>query len=294
MVGETPNLAARLQALAEPGSILLAQSTRELAGGLFEYADQGGPCVSKVFREPVGAWRVLRTSEVESRFDAAHSRSLTPLVGRHRELDLLLRLWLRARGMGKARSCFLPERRVSASRALLQALCERIVIRCICGLCASSARLTTPTARCIPLSSSLKEQADFRRGDKPGRKTGKSSNPCSRNPRRRQLKMSSLLAALLSVPAERPLSGAAPQMTPQQLKERTLGESCRSCVEVLAAQGAPVLVAVRRCALDRPHIDGAAQPVLPVRTRHRCARACRHHPPSRSAPDLAWLGQCST
>jgi class 3 adenylate cyclase len=97
ILGETPNLAARLQGLAEPNSVVIGPSTRRLLGDLFEYKDLG---VTKVkgFREPVQAWRVLRTSAVESRFDALHAHAaLARLVGREEELEVLLRRWTRAK-----------------------------------------------------------------------------------------------------------------------------------------------------------------------------------------------------
>jgi class 3 adenylate cyclase/RNA polymerase subunit RPABC4/transcription elongation factor Spt4 len=89
VVGETPNLAARLQALAEPGQVIISRSTRRLLGDTFELADLGERLL-KGIAEPVRSWRVLRPSEVESRFDAFHGSSLGPLVGREQELALLL------------------------------------------------------------------------------------------------------------------------------------------------------------------------------------------------------------
>jgi class 3 adenylate cyclase/tetratricopeptide (TPR) repeat protein len=96
VVGETPNLAARLQALAEPNTVVVATSTRQLVGDLFEFRDLGTAPL-KGFAEPVRAWQVLGTSRVDSRFEALRTASLTPLVGREDELDLLLRRWHRAR-----------------------------------------------------------------------------------------------------------------------------------------------------------------------------------------------------
>jgi class 3 adenylate cyclase/predicted ATPase len=92
VVGETPNVAARLQTLAEPGQVVICHSTRQLAGGLFEYGDLGRVAL-KGLAEPVQSWRVLGKSEVESRFEARHGAELTPLVGREEELELLLRRW---------------------------------------------------------------------------------------------------------------------------------------------------------------------------------------------------------
>ena len=79
-IGETPNLAARLQSLAEPNSVVVAQSTRRLAGRLFEYSDLGRHSF-KGFGEPVQAWQVIRARGDESRSEALR-RSHGPLVGR--------------------------------------------------------------------------------------------------------------------------------------------------------------------------------------------------------------------
>jgi class 3 adenylate cyclase len=88
VVGDVPNLAARLQALAEPGTVVIAPGTRRLVGGLFELADLGTYQL-KGFAEPVRAWRPVRESRARSRFEALRGGRLTPLVGRERELDLL-------------------------------------------------------------------------------------------------------------------------------------------------------------------------------------------------------------
>jgi class 3 adenylate cyclase len=95
VVGETPNLAARLQALAEPGAVVIAASTRRLTGGLFDYRDLGTTAL-KGFAEDVPAWQVLGTGAVESRFEALRATT-TPLVGRDEEVDLLLRRWEQAK-----------------------------------------------------------------------------------------------------------------------------------------------------------------------------------------------------
>jgi class 3 adenylate cyclase len=96
VVGETPNLAARLQALAEPDTLVIAVSTRRLVGDLFEYHDLGAVEV-KGIDAPVAAWQVLRSSVVASRFEALRGSALSPLVGRDEEIDLLLRRWVRAK-----------------------------------------------------------------------------------------------------------------------------------------------------------------------------------------------------
>jgi class 3 adenylate cyclase/predicted ATPase len=94
--GDTPNLAARLQALAEPGAVIVAASTHRLAGNLFEYRELGAVEL-KGIAAPVAAWQVLRPSAVASRFEALHGSALAPLIGRDEEIDLLLRRWARAK-----------------------------------------------------------------------------------------------------------------------------------------------------------------------------------------------------
>ena len=97
IIGETPNLAARLQAIAEPNAVVIAESTRKLLGNLFDLNDVGAQDLKGIGR-PVSAWAVLRPASVESRFEALHASGLTELVGREEELNLLLRRWSKAKG----------------------------------------------------------------------------------------------------------------------------------------------------------------------------------------------------
>jgi class 3 adenylate cyclase len=96
VTGETPNLAARLQALAEPGSVVIAEATQRLVGRLFDLANLGAHEL-RGFGERVRVWRVMGEGTAESRFEALHATELTPLVGRDEELHLLLSRWQRAR-----------------------------------------------------------------------------------------------------------------------------------------------------------------------------------------------------
>jgi class 3 adenylate cyclase len=97
IVGETPNLAARLQGIAEPNTVVIAEATRRLLGNLFELKDLGARDLKGV-ADPVRAWVALRASTVESRFEALHPSGLTALIGRAEETELLLRRWSRAKG----------------------------------------------------------------------------------------------------------------------------------------------------------------------------------------------------
>jgi class 3 adenylate cyclase/predicted ATPase len=96
IVGETPNLAARLQGIAEPNTVVIAEATRRLLGNLFELKGLGTRDLKGV-AEPVRAWVALRASTVESRFEALHPSGLTALVGREEETELLLRRWSRTK-----------------------------------------------------------------------------------------------------------------------------------------------------------------------------------------------------
>ena len=92
VVGETPNLAARLQVVAQPGAVVIASTTRQLIGGLFELIDLGAQQL-KGFAEPIYAWQVSGECRVEGRFEAQHGAELTPLIGRDEEYCLLQSRW---------------------------------------------------------------------------------------------------------------------------------------------------------------------------------------------------------
>ena len=137
IVGETPNLAARLQGVAEPNSVVIAESTRKLVGNLFELEDLGAKDL-KGIAGPVRAWAALRPASVESRFEAFHASGLTELVGREEELELLLRRWSKAKtgegqvvllsgeaGIGKSRlTAALLERLASEPHTRLRYFCS--------------------------------------------------------------------------------------------------------------------------------------------------------------------------
>jgi class 3 adenylate cyclase/tetratricopeptide (TPR) repeat protein len=101
-VGETPNIAARLQTLAATNTVLISESTRRLVSAAFDLQDLG-PQELKGVTEPIHVYRVLAAKHVASRFEAAHAGSLTPLVGRSTELSSLLDRWEKAKeGDGQA------------------------------------------------------------------------------------------------------------------------------------------------------------------------------------------------
>ena len=137
IVGETPNLAARLQGIAEPNTVVIAESTRKLLGNLFDLQDLGAQDL-KGIGGPVKAWAALRPASVESRFEALHASGLTELVGREEELELLLRRWSKAKtgegqvvllsgeaGIGKSRlTAALLERLASEPHTRLRYFCS--------------------------------------------------------------------------------------------------------------------------------------------------------------------------
>jgi class 3 adenylate cyclase/predicted ATPase len=124
VVGTTPNLAARLQALADPGHVVIGRRTRRLVSGLFDLEDLGTQQL-KGFAEPVPAWRVRGEGPAESRFDARQEGGLTPMVGRDSEIALLLDRWQQAKA-GEGHVVLLSgEPGVGKSR-LVRALHERL------------------------------------------------------------------------------------------------------------------------------------------------------------------------
>jgi class 3 adenylate cyclase/predicted ATPase len=236
VVGETPNHAARLQTLAEPGQVVISNSTRRLTGGMFEYRDLGRVAL-KGLADPVQAWRVLGTSEVESRFEAQHGHALTPLVGREEELELLLRRWRQAKGGDGSVVLISGEPGIGKSR-IIQALLERVSnephtrLRYFCSPHQQDTAL-------YPTINQLERAAGFRRDDTDEQRLAKleavlgqaTNDPSESVP---------LLAALLSIPTgDRypPLD-----LTPQKSKEKTL-TALTVQVEGLAARQ-PVLMVV--------------------------------------------------
>ena len=124
IVGETPNLAARLQGIAEQNSVVIAESTRKLVGNLFELQDVGAQEL-KGIPAAVRAWAALRPASVESRFEAMHASGLIELVGRDEELDLLLRRWSKAK-TGEGQVVLLSGEPGIGKSRLTAALLERL------------------------------------------------------------------------------------------------------------------------------------------------------------------------
>ena len=148
-VGQPLTLAARLQAQAEPGQIVVSQRTRRLAGGLFDYQDLG-PVVLKGLTTPVAIARVIGESEAENRFEASHEAGLTPLVGREEEIALLLHRWRQAKG-GEGSTFSSRASLVSVSRVLCK-LCWTCCATRTTNVRGCSARRIIRTVRSTPRS----------------------------------------------------------------------------------------------------------------------------------------------
>jgi class 3 adenylate cyclase/predicted ATPase len=232
VVGDTPNLAARLQALAEPGQVVIAQSTRRLVGGLFDYRDLGSAPL-KGLAEPVQAWQVLGPSGVLSRFEAQH-QSLTSLVGREEEMELLMRRWRQAAG-GEGRVVLLSGEPGIGKSRLAAALDERLKdephaqLRNFCSPHHTDSAL-------YPAIAQLEWAAGFERQDGPEaklRKLALSLGPASERGDDIQL-----LADLLSIPTD---DRYAPlNLSPQRKKEKIFDVLLRQLEGLTRHQ--PVLV----------------------------------------------------
>jgi class 3 adenylate cyclase/predicted ATPase len=216
VVGETPNLAARLQAQAEPDTVLIAGTTRSLLGELFEYRMLGKVPV-KGSGDPVPVWQVTGTSAVDSRFEALHGTNLTPLVGREPEIALLLERWERAKegdgqvvllsgepGIGKSR--IVQELRGRLSDELY----TRVSHYC------SPYHTSSPL---YPVIALLERAAGFDRTDTADAKLDKLEALLAPSATDVQ-EATRLLAAVLAIPADHRYPPLA--LTPQRQKQRTL------------------------------------------------------------------------
>ena len=235
IVGETPNLAARLQALAEPNMVVIAEGTRRLLGDLFELRDLGPKDLNGI-AWPVRAWAALRASSVESRFDALHTTGLTALVGREEEFEFLLRRWSRAKtGQGQV-VLMSGEAGIGKSR-LTAALLERVAgephtrLRYFCSPQHTDGAL-------YPIIGQMERAAGLAYNDKPQAKLDKLDAVLAQTSTSPEV--SALLAEMLSLPND----GRYPtlELTPEQRRQATL-EALMSQLVGLAHQR-PVLMIV--------------------------------------------------
>ncbi len=214
VIGDTPNLAARLQASAEPGGVVIADQTRRLLGGAFELKALNLQDL-KGFDGPVRAWAVLREAETETRFEASRSSRMTPFVGREPEVALLIERWRDAcSGEGKV-ALLSGEAGIGKSR-ILATLRERVAdeqhlaIRYQC-----SPHHVNDAFH--PIASQIWRAAEFTSDEPPGARLQK-LDAMARRSRLEPREIVPLLASLCSVPLE----GRYPQfeMAPAEQKER--------------------------------------------------------------------------
>ena len=233
VVGETPNLAARLQALATPGSVVISQATRRLVGALFELADLGAQRL-KGFGGPVRAWRVEGAGRAEGRFEALHGRHLIPLVGREEELRLLLARW-RSAAEGEGQVVLLSGEAGIGKSRIVQALRERLAGETYTPLSHYCSPYHTASAL-YPVISLLERAAGFTRDDPPEARLDKLEALLAQGTER-LAEAVPLIADVLGIAAGERYP--PPNLSPQRKVQRTL-EVLVEQVEGLAS-GQPVL-----------------------------------------------------
>jgi class 3 adenylate cyclase/predicted ATPase len=233
IVGETPNLAARLQGIAEPDMVVIAEGTRKLLGDLFELEDLG-PKDLKGMTGPVRASAALRRASVESRFEAMHATGVTELVGREEELELLLRRWSRAK-TGEGQVVLLSGEAGIGKSRLTAALLERLATEPHTRLRYFCSPQHTDSAF-FPIIGQLERAARLVREDPPQVKLDKLDALLAQGSA--SASDAALLAEMLSLPND----GRYPalDLAPQQRRQKTL-EALVSQAEALARQ-TPVLM----------------------------------------------------
>jgi class 3 adenylate cyclase/predicted ATPase len=233
IVGKTPNLAARLQGIAEPNMVVICDGTRRLLGNLFELEDLG-PRDLKGITEPTRVWAALRASSAEGRFEAMHASGLTALVGREEESELLLRRWSKAKS-GEGQVVLLcGEAGIGKSR-LTAALLERLAtephtrLRYFCSPQHADSAF-------YPVIGQLERAAGLAHDDTPRAKLDKFDALLAQSST--SLQDAVLLGELLSLPND----GRYPaiDLSPQQRRQRTL-DALNSQLKALARQK-PVLM----------------------------------------------------
>jgi tetratricopeptide (TPR) repeat protein len=225
-VGSTPNLAARLQALAVADQIVIAASTRRLIGNSFELTDLGEHDL-KGIAEPVHGWRVERALVTESRFDASHGvDAMTPLVGRDEELDLLLRRWSQAKD-GEGQVVLLSGEPGIGKSRILSSLRERLDAQGVQALRFQCSPYYVNSAF-WPIIDNFERALKFVRDEDADAKLDKLEALMVTHYGRPVADVR-FVASILSIPCEQRY-GARP-MTPQRYKDETL----RTLVDITEA-----------------------------------------------------------
>ncbi len=233
IVGETPNLAARLQSIAEPNRVVITEGTRRLLGNLFEQEVLGAKDL-KGIAGPVHAWAVLRASSAEGRFEALHASGLTALVGREEELELLLRRWSRAKS-GEGQVVLLSGEAGIGKSRLTAALMERLAAEPHTRLRYFCSPQHTDSAL-YPIIGQMERAAGLAHDDSPQAKLDKLDALLAQSATSAQ--DAALFADMLSLPND----GRYPaiELTPEQRRQRTL-EALTKQLAGLASQN-PVLM----------------------------------------------------
>jgi len=249
IVGETPNLAARLQGIAEPGTVVIADGTRRLLGNLFELQDLGSVDL-KGIAGPVRAWAALRASSVESRFDALHKTGLTALVGREEEFELLVRRWSRAR-IGQGQVVLLSGEPGIGKSRLTAALLERLGtephtrLRYFCSPQHTNSALH-------PFIGQIERAAGFSYDDKLREKLNKLDRVLAQTAT--SAEDGALIAEMLSLPNDGRYP--TPELVPEQRRQRVLEALMAQLVGLVRLR--PVLMIVE----DAHWIDPTSLEVL--------------------------------
>ena len=215
VVGETPNLAARLQSIADPNTVVIADGARKLIGKLFELKDLGARDL-KGIAGPVKCWSVLRASAVEGRFEAFHASGLAELVGRQEEFNLLGRRWSKAKS-GEGQVVLLSGEAGIGKSRLTASLMERISHESHTRLRYFCSPQHTDSAL-FPIISQLERAAGFARDDTPNDKLNKLDTLLGQSAT--SPPDAALVATLLSVPND----GRYPslELPPPERRQRTL------------------------------------------------------------------------